>query len=136
MTASGFRVGVTGLVFVFKLASLALKQVSNCIQKPKTNTFGKLIKFLYQLLHGLFLVVLDGFRSFQMVLGRFRLFLGRFSSFLTLVSTLIRWNISQGQCQRKSILIFLVQKELSQRFLRVIFRIRNSQISNRQKVFS
>ena len=74
MTASGFRVGVTGLVFVFNLASLALKQVSNCIQKPKTNTFGKLIKFLYQLLHGLFLVVLDGFRSFQMVSGRFRWF--------------------------------------------------------------
>ena len=60
MTASGFRTRVTGLVFVFKLASLALKQVPTCIRKPKTNTFDKSIKFL----HWLFLVVLDGFRMF------------------------------------------------------------------------
>ena len=39
--ASGFRVRVAGLVFLFKLASLALKQVPTCIQKPKTNTFEK-----------------------------------------------------------------------------------------------
>ena len=39
MTASGFRVQVTGLVFVFNLASLVLKQVPTCTQKPKTNTF-------------------------------------------------------------------------------------------------
>ena len=39
MTASGFRVQVTGLVFVFSLASLVLKQVPTCTQKPKTNTF-------------------------------------------------------------------------------------------------
>ena len=58
---SGFRVWVTGLVFVFKLAYLALKQVPTCIQKRKTdNTFDKLIKFL----HWLFLVILNGFMSF------------------------------------------------------------------------
>ena len=74
MTTSGFSVRVTGLVF-FKSASLALKQVPTCIRKPKTNTFDKSIKFL----HWLFLVVLDGlrsffdrFRSFLIVLGRFR----------------------------------------------------------------
>ena len=33
------------LVFVFKLASLVLKKVSICIQKPKTNTLDKPIKF-------------------------------------------------------------------------------------------
>ena len=74
MAASGFRVRVIGLVFVFKCASL--KQVPTCIRKPKTNTFDKSIKFLHQL----FLVVLDGFRSFQMVLDHFRSFLDRFSS--------------------------------------------------------
>ena len=57
---SGFRVRVTGLAFVFQLASLILKQVPTCIQKPKTNTFDKSIKFL----HWLFLVVLDGFELF------------------------------------------------------------------------
>ena len=67
MTASGFKVRVTGLVFVFKSASLALKEVPTCIRKPKTNTFDKSIKFL----HWLFLVVLVGFRSF---LDRFRSF--------------------------------------------------------------
>ena len=60
MTASGCRVRVIGLVFVFKLVSLVLKQVLTCIRKPKTNTFDNSIKFL----HWLFLVVLDGFRSF------------------------------------------------------------------------
>ena len=60
MTPSGFRVRVTGLVFVFKAASLVLKQVPTCIRKLNTNTFNKSIKFL----HWLFLVVLDGFRSF------------------------------------------------------------------------
>ena len=100
MTVSDFRIPVAGLVFVFKSACLALKQVPTCIRKPKTNTFDKSIK----LLHWLFLVVLDGFRlfymdfrsfqvvfrSFQIVLGCFRLFqifLVRFSSLLTLVST-------------------------------------------------
>ena len=83
MTASGFRVRVACLVFVFKPASLVLKQVPTCIRKPNTNTFDKSIKFL----HLLFLVVLDGFRSFQMVLSRFQIVLGCFSSFLTLVST-------------------------------------------------
>ena len=58
MTASGFRVRVTGLVFVFKSASLVLKQAPTCIRKPKT--LDKSIKFL----HWLFLAVLDGFRSF------------------------------------------------------------------------
>ena len=54
MTASGCRVRVTGLVFVFKSTSLALKQVPICIREPKS------IKFL----HWLILVVFDGFRSF------------------------------------------------------------------------
>ena len=76
MTSSGFRVRVIGLVFVFKSASVVLKQVPTCIRKPKTNTFDKSIKFL----HWLSLVFLDGFRSFQAVLGRF-------GSLLTLVST-------------------------------------------------
>ena len=80
MTASGFRVRVIGLVFVFKSASLVLKQVPTCIRKPTTNAFDKSIKFL----RWLFLAVLDGFRSFQMELGHFRWFqviLGRFRSF-------------------------------------------------------
>ena len=46
--------------FFFKSASLALKQVPTCIQKPKTNNFDKSIKVL----HWLFLAILDGFRSF------------------------------------------------------------------------
>ena len=70
MTASGFRFRVTGLVFVFKSASLVLKQVPTCIRKPKTNIFDKSIKFL----NWLFLVVLDGFRSFSVVLDRFSSF--------------------------------------------------------------
>ena len=103
MTASGFRVRVTGLVFVFKSACLALKQVPTCIRKPKTNTFDKSIKLLhwlfwsFQMVSGCFTWILgrfrsflDRFRSFQIVLGCFRLFqifLVRFSSLLTLVST-------------------------------------------------
>ena len=89
MTVSAFRVQVTGLVFVFKLASLTLKQVPTCIPKPKTNTFDKSIKFLHW-----FQMVLGCLRLFQITLGWFRLFqivLGRFESFqlvLTLVSTL------------------------------------------------
>ena len=78
MRASGFRVPVTGQVFVFKSASLALKQVLTCIKKPKTNTLDdKSIK----LLHWLFFVVLDGFRPFWMVLGCCKSFLDRFRSF-------------------------------------------------------
>ena len=77
MTASGFRVRVTGLVFAFKSASLVLKQVPACIRKPKTNTFDKSINFL----NWLYLVVLDGFRLFQIVLGRFKSLLDRFRSF-------------------------------------------------------
>ena len=60
MITSGFMVRVNGLVFVFKLAFLVLKQVPTCIRKSKTNTFDKSIKFL----HWLFLVVLGSFRSF------------------------------------------------------------------------
>ena len=60
MIASGFRVQVIGLAFVFKSASLALEQVPTCIRKPTTNIFDKAIKFL----HWLILVVLDEFRSF------------------------------------------------------------------------
>ena len=47
MTVPGFRVGVTGLVFVFKLAPLVLKPALICIQKPKTYTFDKSIMFLH-----------------------------------------------------------------------------------------
>ena len=79
MTASGFRVRVTGLVFVFKSASLALKQVPTCIREPKTNTFDKSIKFL----HWLVLVVLDGFRSFLDRLRSFWLVL-HFSKYLAI----------------------------------------------------
>ena len=47
------QVWVTGLLFVFKSASLALKQVTTCIWKPKIrNTFdtvNKWIKFLHWL---------------------------------------------------------------------------------------
>ena len=67
MTTSGFRVRVTGLVFVFKSASLVLKQVPTCIRKPKTNTFDKSIRFSYWL--------------YLVVFGRFQIVLGRFSSF-------------------------------------------------------
>ena len=52
MTASGFKVRVTGLVFVF------LVFVPTCIRQPKTNTFDKLDGFIW------FQVLLDGFRSF------------------------------------------------------------------------
>ena len=96
MMASGFMVRVTGVVFVFKSASLVLKQVPTCIRKPKNNTFDKSIKFL----HWLFLVFSDGFWQFQMVLCRFSSFLdrfrsfqivlGHFSLFLTLVSNLFK----------------------------------------------
>ena len=59
--ASSFRVQVTGLAFGFNSASLVLKQVPICIEKPKTNIFDKSIKFL----HWFFLVVVDGFGSFK-----------------------------------------------------------------------
>ena len=68
MTGSDFRDQVTGLVLVFKSASLVLKQVPTRIRKPKTNNFDKS-------------VVLDGFRSFYMALGRLRSFLDFFKSF-------------------------------------------------------
>ena len=76
MTASGLMVQVTALVFVFKSTSLVLKQVPTCIRKPKTNIFDKSIRFL----HWLFLVVLDGFKSFQMVLCCLQIILGHFRS--------------------------------------------------------
>ena len=62
MTASGFRVTATVLVFGFKLASLVLKEVPTYIRKPKTNTFDKSILSFY----------IGYFWSFQMVSGRFR----------------------------------------------------------------
>ena len=70
ITASGFRVGITGLVFGFKSAPLALEQVPTCIQKPRK------IPLISQLSFDIdcFLVVLDGFRSFLDPLGRFRSF--------------------------------------------------------------
>ena len=77
MTASCFRVLATGLVSVFKSASIVLKQVPTFIRKHKTNIFDKSIKFL----HRLFLAVLDVCRLFQMVLGCFRSFLDCFRSF-------------------------------------------------------
>ena len=67
MRASGFWVGVTDLVLVFKSASLVLKQVPTCIRILKTNIFDKSIKFL----HWLVLVVLDVFRSFYVVFRSF-----------------------------------------------------------------
>ena len=48
------------IVFYFKSAWLVLNRVSICIEKPKMNTFDESIKFL----HWLFLVAVDGFRSF------------------------------------------------------------------------
>ena len=63
MAASGFRVRVTGLVFVFNSASLALKQVPTCIWKPKT--FDKSVNFI--------LVIFGRFIWFQVVLGCFTL---------------------------------------------------------------
>ena len=75
ITASGFRIQVTDLVFVFKSAFLVLKQVPTCIRKDKLPLISQLSFYI------------GYFWSFQMVLGRFRPFLGRFSSFLNLVST-------------------------------------------------
>ena len=43
----GVRLRATGLVFVFKSASLVLNQVLICIQKPKMSTFDESIKFLH-----------------------------------------------------------------------------------------
>ena len=83
MSASGFRVRVACLVFVFKPALLVLKQVPTCIREPKTNTFDKSVKVL----HLLFLVVLDGFKSFLDRFRTFQIVLGCFSLFFTLVST-------------------------------------------------
>ena len=53
--------------FVFKLASFVLSRILTYIGKFKTITVDESIKFL----HGLILVVLDGFRLFQIILGRF-----------------------------------------------------------------
>ena len=75
MTVSGFRVRVTGLVLVFKSASLVLKQVPTQIRKPKTNNFDKS-------------VVLEGFRSFYMALGRLRSFFRLFQVVLDRFSLL------------------------------------------------
>ena len=79
MTASGFRVRVTGLVFVFKSACLVLQQVPNCIRKPKTNTFDKSSFYFgyswsIQMVSGHFRWFQVVFRSFYVVLDRFRLF--------------------------------------------------------------
>ena len=74
MAASGFRVGVTVLVFCFQVAISGpepMTRVPTCIRKPKTNIIDESIKFLNWLL-----VLL-----FKMVLGHFRSKLDRFSSF-------------------------------------------------------
>ena len=63
MATSGFRVRVTGIVFVFKLASLVLNRVQTC---AKTGTFES-IKCLYWL----FWVILNGFRLFLDHFGSF-----------------------------------------------------------------
>ena len=59
MIASGFRVWVTGLGFVFKSASFFLNRVSTFVWKPNADTFDKSVKFW------------NGLRWFQVVLGRF-----------------------------------------------------------------
>ena len=79
MTASGFRVRVTGLVFAFKSECLVLQQVPNCIRKPKTNTFDKSSFYFgyswsFQMVSGHFIWFQVVFRSFYVVLDRFRLF--------------------------------------------------------------
>ena len=79
MTASGFRVRVTGLVLAFKSACLVLQQVPNCIRKPKTNTFDKSSFYFgyswsFQMVSGHFIWFQVVFRSFYVVLDRFRLF--------------------------------------------------------------
>ena len=98
MTTLGFRVRVTDLVFVFRSASLVLKQVSICIRKPLISqlSFYNIVIFScfrwFLVVLDAFRMFLDHFRSFQIVLGRFRSFqivLGRFSWLLTLVSTVV-----------------------------------------------
>ena len=53
--------------FVFKSASFVLNRVPISVWKPKKNTFDKSIKFL----NCLFLVVVDGFRLFEVVFRSF-----------------------------------------------------------------
>ena len=98
MTTLGFRVRVTDLVFVFRSASLVLKQVSICIRKPLISqlSFYNIVIFScfrwFLVVLDAFRMFLDHFRSFQIVLGRFRSFqivLGRLSWLLTLVSTVV-----------------------------------------------
>ena len=76
MTTLGFRVRVTGLVFVFRSASLVLKQVSICIRKPVISQLSFYIRYFqsFQMLLECFQIILGRFRSFQIVLDRFRLF--------------------------------------------------------------
>ena len=80
MTASGFRVRITSLVFAFKSASLVLNQDPTYIRKPKKSTFDQTIKFLHWLFWS-FQIVSGRFRWFQVVLGHFQIVLGRFISF-------------------------------------------------------
>ena len=85
MTASGFRVRVTGLVFAFKQASLVLKQVPTCIRKHRQPLISQLSFYIGYF--WTFQMVSDRFKWFQVVLRSFQIVSGCFSSFLTLAST-------------------------------------------------
>ena len=92
MTASDFRVQVTGLLFFFKSLSQVLE---NLRQIPLVSQLSFYVGYFwsfqmvsgrlrwFQVVLGRFQIVLGGFRSFQVVLDHF-------SSFLTLVSTFSR----------------------------------------------
>ena len=55
---------VSGLVFVFKSACLALKQFPTCTRKPKTNTFDKSINHYRKNYMGSILQVYFKYTSF------------------------------------------------------------------------
>ena len=80
MTASGFRVRITSLVFAFKSASLVLNQDPAYIRKPKKSTFDQSIKFLHWLFWS-FQIVSGRFRWFQVIFRSFQVALYRFRSF-------------------------------------------------------
>ena len=72
MAASGFRDRVTGLVFVFKSASLVLKHAQTAFENLRQ------IPLISQLS---FYIIFGRFNWFQVVLCGFRSFLDRFRSF-------------------------------------------------------
>ena len=109
MTASGFKVRVIGLVFIFKSASLVLKQVPTCIRKRQIPLISQLSFYIgyfwsFQMVLGHLRTFLDGFSSCQMVLGRFRSFqlVPHFSKYRSLsqwvfeeISTFVETDIEQ-----------------------------------------